>query len=218
MQDNIFSALSFMIAAAAFIFGAVKLFKKRKPLYLKLYICAAGCFALQQLSYAVNIWCGVAENFSIGMLGIFGCNFFLLSANYGTLDKIVDDGKDSGSARKVAVIAPVIMAVLAFCVFFAWKDTDMFCAVMWVLMFIPALPASYFNLKHILLPVDPFEILRAARNCNISALVFYFMMAGYVICRSSADSMMSRVMMLMMSAAVFVMSLCAVKGAEKWGI
>ena len=92
MQAIIFALISFLIAAFAFGFGAVKLFKKKRPLYLQLLVCAAGCFALEQLSYVINLWCGVTAAVSIGMFGIFGSNFFLLSANYGTLDKIVDDG------------------------------------------------------------------------------------------------------------------------------
>ena len=168
MKSIIFGLISFLIAGFAFGYGAVKLFKKKKPMYLQLLVCAAGCFAIQQLSYTVNIWCQVTETVSIGMLGIFGCNFFLLSANFGTLDKVVDDGRDSGKARAVSVIAPVIMAILVIVAFFTWKDKDMFCAVMWLVMLIPALPASYFNLKHILLPMDSFGFLRATKPCNIA--------------------------------------------------
>ena len=52
MQNIIFALVSFLIAAFAFGFGAAKLFKKKKPLYLQLLVCAAGCFAIQQLSNA----------------------------------------------------------------------------------------------------------------------------------------------------------------------
>ena len=215
MQNIIFGLVSFLTAAFAFGYGAVKLFKKKKPMYLQLLVCAAGCFALQQLSYVVNIWCGVTAAVSIGMLGIFGCNFFLLSANYGTLDKIVDDGKGSRKARAISVIAPVIMAVLAVFVFLSWKDKDLFCAVMWLVMLLPALPASYFNLKHILLPIDPFELLRATRPCNIAALVFYVVTAAYAICSAVGKG---GVLSVLMSLSVLALSLCAGKGAEKWGI
>ena len=78
MQNIIFALVSFLIAAFACLFGAGKLFKKKKPMYLQLLVCAAGCFALQQLSYVVNIWCDVTAAANIGMFGIFGCNFFLL--------------------------------------------------------------------------------------------------------------------------------------------
>ena len=218
MQNIIFGLASFLVAAFAFGFGAAQLFKKKKPMYFQILVCAAGCFAIQQLSYVVNIWCDVTEAVSIGMLGIFGCNFFLLSANYGTLDKIVDDGKGSGRARAGAVIAPVVTAVLALLAFLAWREKDLFCAVTWLVMLLPALPASYFNLKHILLPIDPFEFLKATRACNFAALVFYAVTAAYAICSASAGSTVSGVLSLAMSASVLGLSLSAVKGVGKWGI
>ena len=132
MQDIIFALASFLLAAFAFGFGAVKLFKKKKPMYLRILVCAAGCFAIQQLSFAVNIRCGVTAAVSIGMLGTFGCNFFLLSANFGTLDKIVDDGRGSGKARAISAVAPVVMAALAVAAFLSWKGRDLFCAVTWL--------------------------------------------------------------------------------------
>ena len=218
MQNIIFGLVSFLIAAFAFGYGAAKLFKKKKPMYLKLLVCAAGCFALQQLSYTVNLWCNVTAPVSIGMFGIFGCNFFLLSANFGTLDKIVDDGRGSGKARAISVIAPIVMAVLAVAAFLSWKDKDMFCAVMWLFMLIPSLPASYFNLKHILLPMDPFAFLRATKPCNIAALVFYIVTAAYVIFSATMGSSVSSILSVLMSLSALALSLCAVKGAKRWGI
>ena len=218
MQSMIYGLISFLTASFAFGYGAIRLFKKRKPMYLQLLVCASGCFALEQLSYIINLWCGVTAIVSIGMLGIFGCNFFLLSANFGTLDKIVDDGSGSGKARAYAVIAPAIMTALAVIAFLSWKDRDMFCAVMWVVMLIPALPASYFNLKHILLPMDPFEFLRATRPCNIVALVFYAVTAAYVICSAAIGSTVSGILSVLMSLSVLALSLCAIKGAPRWGI
>ena len=218
MQNIIFALASFIVAAFAFLFGAVKLFKKKKPMYLQILVCAAGCFAIEQLSCIVNIWCDVTAAVSIGMFGIFGCNFFLLSANFGTLDKIVDDGKGSAKARAISVFAPVIMAMLSIAAFLSWKDKDMFCAVMWIIMLLPALPASYFNLKHILLPMDPFRFLRATKPCNIAALVFYIVTSAYVICLASMGDTVSGILSVLMSVSVLALSMCAVKGAEKWGI
>ena len=218
MQSMIYGLISFLTASFAFGYGVVKLFKKRKPMYLQLLVCASGCFALEQLSYIVNLWCGITAVVSIGMLGIFGCNFFLLSANFGTLDKIVDESKGLNKVRAISFIAPVVMAVLTVFAFLSWKDKDIFCAVMWLVMLLPALPASYFNLKHILLPMDPFEFLRATKPCNISALIFYAVTAAYVICSASQSSTVSGVLTVAMSLSVLGLSLCAVKGAKKWGI
>ncbi len=218
MQNLIFALASFLIAAFAFGFGAAKIFKKRKPMYLQLLVCASGCFALQQLSYIVNLWCDVTAVVSIGMFGIFGCNFFLLSANFGTLDKIVDESKGFDKVRAISIIAPVVMAILTALAFLSWKDKDLFCAVMWVIMLIPALPASYFNLKHILLPVDPFELLRATRPSNIVALCFYIITAAYSIFSANTGYIVSGILSVVMSISVLALSLCAVKGVKRWGI
>ena len=107
------------------------------------------------------------------------------------------------------------ITVLAVAAFLAWKDKDMFCAVTWLIMLLPALPASYFNLKHILLPMDSFEFLRATKPCNIAALTFYVVTAAYGICSASAKG---GILSVLMSLSVLALSLCAVKGAEKWGI
>ena len=218
MQNTVFGLASFLVAEVAFGFGAARLFRRKIPMYLQLPVCAAGCFAVQQLSHLVNLWCNVTAAVSIGMFGIFGCNFFLLSANFGTLDRIVDDGKDSRRARRRAFIAPAAMAALDAAAFLSWKDRDLFCAVMWLAMLCPALPASYFDLKHILLPMDPFGFLRATKPCNIAALAFYPVTAAYVICSAFAESAVIGLHAILMSLAVLALSICAVKGAKIWGI
>ena len=219
MLDVIYGVASFVIAAVAFWFGAVKLFTRKKPFYMKLLVCAAGCFMLEQQLLLINLWCGVHEVFSIGMLGILGCNYFLLSANYGTLDKIVDDRAiENRSARLLAIIAPLIIALLCLNAFFAWKDKDIICDVMWMLMLLPAIPASYFNLKHILLPEDAGGFLRATRNSNISALILYVIMTFFVRCSATDNSRLEGILSLLMSLAVLGITISAVKGAKKWGI
>ena len=219
MLDVIYGVASFVIAAVAFWFGAVKLFTRKKPFYMKLLVCAAGCFMLEQQLLLINLWCGVHEVFSIGMLGILGCNYFLLSANYGTLDKIVDDRAiENRPARLLAIIAPVIIALLCLNAFFAWRDKDIICDILWMLMLLPAIPASYFNLKHILLPEDAGGFLRATRNSNISALILYVIMTFFVRCSATDNSRLEGILSLLMSLAVLGITISAVRGAKKWGI
>lgn len=219
MLDALYGIASFVLAAAAFWLGAAKLFGTKKPLYMKLLVCAAGCFMLEQQLLLINLWCKVQETFSIGMLGILGCNYFLLSANYGTLDKVVDDSsRQNRPARLIAVIAPLAVALACFNVFLVWKQKDVLCGVLWVLMLLPAIPASYLNLKHILLPVDDFGFLRATRLCNISALTLYIVMAAFAICSASDNSRLVGILSCLMSLSVFGISLSAIRGAKKWGI
>ena len=219
MLDLIYGVVSFAVAAAAFWLGAIKLFGTKKPLYMKLLVCAAGCFMLEQQLLLINLWCGVKEMFSIGMLGILGCNYFLLSANYGTLDKMVDDGaKKNRAARLIAFIAPVVVTVACFNVFLVWKDKDIICAVMWMLMLLPAIPASYLNLKHILLPPDDFGFLKATRFCNVSALALYIVISAFAACSASDSSRLVGIFSCLMSLAVFGVMVSAIRGAKKWGI
>lgn len=214
----VFAVISFAIAIFAFGIGIAKLFKNKKPLYLQLFVCAAGCIALQQLSFIVNILCNITAAVSIGMLGILGCNLFLFSANYGTIDKTVDDGVNTKKPRIFSAIAPIIMVILVVISFLAWKEKDMFCAIMWIIVLVPALPASYFNLKHILLPIDSFGFLKATRFCNIAALSFYIVTAVYAICSALGNDIVSGVLSLLMALLALALSLCAIKGEKKWGI
>ena len=110
------------------------------------------------------------------------------------------------------------MAVLIVCGFFAWEKRDLFSAVTWLLVLLPALPASYFNLKHILLPMDPFEFLRATEPCNLAALVFYLIMAVYVICSALFGKAVSGILSILVSLSVLGLTFCAEKGAKRWGI
>lgn len=218
MQEISFRLVSFLIAAFAFGFGAVCLFRKKKPLYFQLLVCAAGCYCIAQLATVINIWCAVTSSVSVGMLGIFGCNFFLLSANFGTLDRIVDDGSNTKGPARAAVIAPVVMAAATVAAFCAWVKSDTFCALAWVIMLLPALPASYFNLKHILLPIDAFGFLRATKPCNIIAIVFYVMTAAYVIGSALGSGTVGGILSILMSLTVIGLTLAANKGAKQWGI
>ena len=217
MLDIIYGVASFVIAAAAFWLGAVKLFGTRKPLYMKLLVCAAGCFMLEQQLLLINLWCGVKEMFSIGMLGILGCNFFLLSANYGTLDKVVDDGgAENKPARRLALLAPVVTAALIAPVFFSWRKNDPLCGALWLLVLLPVLPASYYNMKHLLMPLDAFELLRAARPCNLLSLGFYLLSALYAVFCGLGYTAAAGVTSVLLSVSMLLLVSAAIKGAKKW--
>ncbi len=209
--------LSLLIAAFAFGVGAAKLFKKGTPMYWQLYVCAAGCFALRQLSETVNFLCGIQGNISVGMLGIFGCNCFLLSSNYGTLDKVVDDGgAENKPARRLALIAPAVMAVLISLVFFTWRKKDIVCGALWLLMLLPVLPASYFNMKHFLMPLDDFELLRATRTSNLVSLGFYLLSVLCGVFYGLGYTAFTGVTSVALSASMLLLVSAAIRGREKW--
>ncbi len=219
MIDLYIVLIASLISAGAFVAGIYKLFRKRKPLYFQLLICAVGCLALEQLFIVVAIWCNVFNpDINLGMLGLFGCNFFLLSANYGQLDSIIDDGTGTGFAKKTAFIAPVIIAGALGVIFFLIFNGSAKSALMFIVMLIPACPASYFNLKHLLMPIDDFGFLKATRKCNVSALAFYILSIIYVYGIASGKTELQGAAAVMMSMSMLSISVFAIKGAEQWAI
>lgn len=218
IKDLIFEIAAFMIAAVAFGFGAVRLFKKGKPLYLQILVCAAGCIAVGQLSFLVNLWCNIQENTAVGLLGIFGSNLFLLSANYGALDKIVDDGAATGKTRAIAALASVVTGALAAATFFVWRPYDPLFSVFIVLALLPAVPAAYFNAKHLFLPPDPQGFLHITRPCNLIALLFYFFSALTAGLAVLGDLRLDGILSSLMSVSMLALVICAGKGAKQWGI
>ena len=209
--------MAFVLAALGFAHGALRLFRKKNPLYYQLLVCAAGCFALQQLSAAVTALCGgSSESVTVGMFGFFGCNFFLLSANFGTLDRIVDDGSaTNNAAKRLAFLAPAVMAVCLVLVFFMWRS-DLFAAIVMMIVLLPALPASYFNLKHLLLPMDDFGFLRATRRCNLAALALYLVTVAYLLALGSGSTAAANAAVLVMSASALWLVFSAEGGAKAW--
>ena len=113
-----------LISLGASIYGMYKLFQKKKPLYFQLLVCAAACFALEELYSTVGIWCNIYNSaINLGMIGVFGCNFFLLSANYGQLDSIVDDGNSiNRKAKTIAWLGPIILGLAIIAIVMGFYD------------------------------------------------------------------------------------------------
>lgn len=160
---------AFIISAAAFMRGMYKMFRKGKPMYFQLLICSVGCCALKELWMIVNAVCGVSGILNVGLIGNLGCFWFMLSANYGSLDSFVDDKSVSAKKTKIlALIAPVFFAVcLGILVSYSLNSNSRTTVFITSACFIPALAASYYSLKHIILPIDELGFLRSTKPCNI---------------------------------------------------
>ena len=215
MQYTVFALIAFLIALCAFVQGIFRLFKKGMPLYFQLIVCAEGCFTLEQLSSLVNIWCGMPEGLNVGILGIFGCEFFLLSANYGTFDSIIDDGS-SGKERITALAAPLLFAVLTLAVFFVWSRKSIHSAVILAAALAPGIPASYFSFKHLLLPPDDFGLLLGTRDCNILQLCFLFAIAAVAFMEACFPETVYGIGLVVLSLISYLLIQAAVRGAKAW--
>lgn len=158
----------------AFIFGVVKLFKKKTPMYFQLAICSVGCFALEKLYDTLCYLCtgGFVEGFSIGTLGCAGSIAFLLVANTGAFDSIFNDVSEGNKKeRLMAWIAPAILTlIIIFVLLFAeLKAQDI---IVTAIIFAAAVPCSYFNLKLVLLKDKNDGFLKAVKPLNLVSLIY----------------------------------------------
>ena len=83
-------------------------------------------------------------------------------------------------------------------------------------MLLPTLPASYFNMKHLLMPLDAFELLRATRHCNLVSLGFYLLSVLYAVFRALGNTLMAGVVSVVLSVSMLLLVGAAIKGREKW--
>ena len=215
MSYLIFNLIAFLIALFAFIFGAVKLFKPKKPLYFKLLICSVGCYALAQLSGLVYLWCDMINGVWTWMLGIFGCGMFLVSANYGAYDSLVDDGTFL-KARREALAAPLVFIIMIIVIALLWRKTSIFKAIMLVVMLGPSVPASYFSLKHLLLPMDDFGLLKGTRSCDILQLAFFSAALINAVLLYFSAGIAEGIIELFISIVLCLLTFAAIKGETIW--
>ena len=209
------------ISALAVIYGAVRLFVENTPRYLQLYILAAACYFMEGLWTVCNSFFGLGTGdglLSIRLVGLFGCFCFMLSANANEFDGLVDERRGEGRrARRLSLMAPVVLtAVLAGYIALNRSALTPLRAAILFFSFLPALPASYYNLKHLLLPMDTMRYLERTRKINFLALLFYTGIFSCVALQTFAGAWLRYTMNVFLSCVVLCISVVCVREAAKW--
>ena len=107
-------ALTFS-AMFGFVYGVFRFFRSKSPLYAQMVVLGIGCAMLGRLFVTLRlITLGeLRSSFHVGTLGILGSFLFFISANYGQMDSLVDDGRpDLRKYRWAALCAPLSVLVL----------------------------------------------------------------------------------------------------------
>ena len=210
---------AFAVSVIAFVYGAVCLFRKGTPKYFQLYVCAAGCYMLEELWVIVNSLMGNGSQdglVTVRLFGFFGCLCFMLSANANEFDRVVDEGK-SRKAKVLAVIAPAsLLALYALSAFSAKNTGTAGALVIGLLSISPALFAAYFSMKHLLLPEDGMGFLRSAKGIDIAALVFFAANYLYPLLDLYCSQTFLSLYDLALAGMVLGMIVLCRKGAAKW--
>lgn len=215
MSYLVSNLIAFLIALCAFIYGAVRMFKPKKPLYFKMLIWSVGCYALSLLSGIVYLWCHMATEVWTWVFGIFGCEMFLLSANYGAFDSLVDDGSFL-KARYQALAAPLVIIMMMLVMAAVWWEDGISTVAIFAIMLGPSVPASYFSLKHLLLPMDDFGLLRGTRQCDIIQLAFLVLALIYAVMMYYSSGPATCALEILISIILCLLTFEAIRGEKAW--
>ena len=204
----------------SFIYGLKHFFKKGNPLFLQSITMAMGCHALGSIYHVCQTLTTetVLDGFTPAYLGRIGFFLFLITASYGQMDRIVDDGsKAVRPSRFIALIAP-LCAVLLYLPSGFMVELPVATKVSVLLVWIPATFSVYYSLKHAIIPDLDFGFIKAIKPFNILATCLGF---AELLCLTAWDYLYGLQLVI---TAIFFAGLCistiisAKKGAEKWTI
>lgn len=216
IDEGVLALISCGLTAAAFVYAAVRLFRKGKPLYFQLIAAAVGCSLLSALNRLAAVFCGSFDALATAApLAVIGAVLFLLSANYDQLDGLVDGGMARLRVKLAACIAPLLLAVSG-AVIVTLCTGDILMRIVTALVLFPMLPASYLNLKHLLLPVDEVGFLRATRGTNLCSLGYYIAVHAAMLLSPAGVGVLSGAPCLLLTAATLALAISAERGSEAW--
>lgn len=115
---------------------------------------AVGCIALGRMYQLVKMATGgrIEGEFQLGILGVLGCMMFFFSANFGLMDKIADDGSTELRKYRLAAFAAPALSLAIFLSWICFSDVVPPIEIPAGVATAFIMSASYFNLKHFLLP------------------------------------------------------------------
>lgn len=202
------------------IYGLKHFFKKGKPLCLQSIAMAMASHFLGSIYHLCQTLtnASIVDGFTPAYLGRIGFFLFILTASYGQLDKIVDDGSSQmRPARWIALLAP-LLAILLYIPNVLPSDIPTPTKVVYAFVWLPAIISVYFNLKHAIIPDLDFGFIKAFKPYNVFVLCLGF---AELLCLTAWDYYYP--LQMAVSSLVFgVLCVCtmiaAKKGVEKWTI
>jgi hypothetical protein len=210
------------LAATLFslIYGLRHFFKKGKPLCMQSITMAMASHSLGSIYHICQTLTSneITEGFTPAYLGRIGFFLFLITAHYGQLDRIIDDGSPNmRPARLAALIAP-LCAVLLYIPNALLEDVAMATKVVYALVWTPAIISVYFSLKHAIIPDLDFGFIRAIKPYNVFVLCLGF---AELLCLTAWDYYYP-VPLAIAAIAFGALCICTMvaarRGVEKWTI
>ena len=205
-------------ALGGFIYGAVRFFRRNKAVYAQMITLACGVTAFGRLYQIIRIISigNVTDGFHLGILGTFGSLLFLFAANFGLMDTLCDDGsKELRKYRLIPVAAPVLVIAAYLVLFLITDQTVLVKSVAGAISFIVLL-ASYFNLKHLIIPDVDFGVIRCLRAYNLLALIYEFLCISELISMSRGNDVTTLIVGILTGVVMPLITISVYRGVKKW--
>lgn len=205
-------------ALIGFIYGIIKFFKPKKAVYPQMITLAVGCMAFGRLYQVVRLLTGgeILNSFQLGLFGIIGSLMFLFSANYGAIDSLADDGsKEFTKYRIVSVAAPLVAAALYFIFIFA-ADTAKLTKIIYGIITVFVMLASYFHLKHLIFPDVDFGVINCLKPYNLLALIYSFICMAEMILLNANSEIGILLVGVVMGGLLIGIVISVERGIKKW--
>ena len=202
-------------------YGLKHFFKKGKPLFLQSLTMAMASHTLGSIYHLCQTLTSdtVVEGFTPAYLGRIGFFLFIITASYGQLDRIVDDGSTyMRRARLLALIAPLCAALL-YIPNAIIEEVHVSTKIVYAFVWIPATVSVYFNLKHAIIPDMDFGFIKAIRPYNVLAVCLSL---SELLCLTAWDYYDHYVLLAISTLAFGILCIytmiAARKGVEKWTV
>ena len=209
-----------LAALFSFIYGLRWFFKKRKPLFLQSMTMAMASHALGSVYHLCQTLTSdvLVEGFTPAYLGRIGFFLFLITASYGQMDRILDDGSPKmRPARFLALIAPICATLLFLCNV-GWEDVPTVTKVVYGMVWIPGMISIYFNLKHAVIPDLGFGFIKAIRPYNALAVLLGIFELLCLTAWAYYDPVIMAIVAVLFGGLCVSTVIAAKKGVEKWTI
>ena len=205
-------------AFAGFNYGMIKFFKPDKAVYEQMIALAAGCVAFGRLYQVVRLLTGgdMFNGFQLGVFGVIGSLMFLFSANFGDINRFLDN-KSKGllKYRLISLAAPAAALVL-FLLFIWFTDLPRSVKIASAMVTVFVMQASHFHLKHMIYPDDESGVIRHLRLYNLLALIYTFLCLAEMIVIGLGSEVGILVTGVLIGTVLIGVVISAERGIKKW--
>ena len=218
---NLFLIANIITLAGALVgsvYGAIRFFRPRAAIYPQMITLASGIIVFGRLYQIIRIVTisDVLEHFHLGILATIGSLLFLFAANFGAMDTLADDG--SAEFRKYRIIplaAPAVVIAVYLTLFYFAHQPKLTKVIAGFISVIVA-AASYYNLKHLIIPDVDFGVIRCLRQYNLLALVYECLCMADIVAQSRELEIATLIIGILTGVILPLIIISVDKGVQKW--